>query len=147
MLAFIVKILRLKTNWGKSQLPPEIFTAKVFPFCIAWHPKTHQHSVNTGDGDYGGVKSRANGTAFQERIKRPPCGAATKSKPSDIHLQGSISSKRNASLLFSIWDAELVISRCACETLKCKRVKSSAAQVSPHWEDLTSSEQSQNWAN
>lgn len=30
-LAFIVKNLRMKTNWGKSQLPPEIFTADCLP--------------------------------------------------------------------------------------------------------------------
>lgn len=30
-LAFIVKNLRVKTNWGKSQLPPEIFTADCLP--------------------------------------------------------------------------------------------------------------------
>lgn len=34
------------------------------------------------------------------------------------HLWGSISSKHNVSLLFSIWDAELVILRCTRETHK-----------------------------
>lgn len=60
----------MKTNWGKSQLPPEILLQTTFPFCITWHPKTHQHSVNTGDEDYWLVKSRSNGIAFRKRIKK-----------------------------------------------------------------------------
>lgn len=31
VLPFIVKNLPMKTNWGKSQLPPEIFTADCLP--------------------------------------------------------------------------------------------------------------------
>lgn len=31
VLAFIVKNLPMKTNWGKSQLSPEIFTADCLP--------------------------------------------------------------------------------------------------------------------
>lgn len=46
-----------------------VLLQKTFPFCITWHPKTHQHSVNTGDEDYWLIKSRSNGVAFHERHK------------------------------------------------------------------------------
>lgn len=69
-LALREKSLYMKTNWGKSQLPPEILLQTTFPFCITWHPKTHQHNVNTGDEDYWLVKSRSNGIAFRKRIKK-----------------------------------------------------------------------------
>lgn len=64
------------------------------------------------------------------------------------HLQGSISSKHNVSPLFSISDAELVISRCAGRLWSAKESESCkdgrfAAQVSPCWDALTLSEQSE----
>lgn len=38
-MAFIVKNLPMKTNWGKSQLPPEIFTADCLPLLHSVTPK------------------------------------------------------------------------------------------------------------
>lgn len=38
----------METNWVKS----EILLQTTVSFCMTWHPKTHQHSGNTGDGDY-----------------------------------------------------------------------------------------------
>lgn len=51
-LAFTVKKkkernLRMKTNWGKSQLPPEIFTADCLPL-LAWRDiRKHISAVST----------------------------------------------------------------------------------------------------
>lgn len=68
-------VFSLKTNWVKSQLHPGIWVPTTFPFCMTWHPQTHQRGGNTRDGDYWLViadlivslsqKDEKNNTAWQ----------------------------------------------------------------------------------
>lgn len=127
----------METNWVKSQLLPEILLPTT-PLLLRdmtsrkKNKKTHQRSVNTGDGDYWLVIADLIVSLSQKGKKKKKKAAWRKPyryhnhtgwHPA-CHLRGSISSKHNVSLLFSIWDAESVISRCAPRTLKCKGVGS-----------------------
>ena len=99
------------------------------PFCLTWHPSAHQHSGSTWDEDYwlviadlivllskrdGKRKKKKNGLAEPQQYRNHT------GWHSACHPRGSISSKHNVSLLFSIWDAELVISRCAVRLWSAK---------------------------
>lgn len=111
---------------------------------MAWHLKTHQRSVNTGDGDYGAVKSRSNGIAFRERIKdllvEPPRNHnCLTSIFRDQFLQSV------TCLLFSIWDAELVISRCTVTLWSAKESEDLQPRFLPA-EMLWPQVKSKNWA-
>ena len=154
----------METNWVKSQLLPEILLPTT-PLLLRdmtsrkKNKKTHQRSVNTGDGDYWLVIADLIVSLSQKGKKKK------KKQPGGNHI-GIITTLADIQpaifgdqflqsimyLFYSPSEMQSRWSRGARRGLWSAKESGAGdgrltAQVSPRWGTLTSSEQERNWAN